>query len=241
MKKLLPISFAVGALALQCLSSHADSVTVYTTVDDFSAPPSGSGWSGNTAAPSTDWDYDGSTVNGAANANPGGAGTAGSLAITPTGSTLGWTYLTELYLGNFDPAKVALDPGYSGGHFPEVNGTITMVYTVPDNAGGGAGTYYQPMLGFNAGWTWTLYGPDSTEYLGNVGGLDTYRGTWSYNIPDNSPWGVNLMIGANTDYAPIETFYVDDIVITAPEPGTVSLLGMSAGAFLLFRRSTRRH
>jgi hypothetical protein len=237
MKRLLVVStyLAAGAIAL-----HAAPVTVYTTVEDFSTPASSSGWSGDVAAPSTAWDFDGSAVNGAANANPGGTGTAGSLAITPTGSSLGWTSLGELYIGNFDSARIALDPGYAAGHFPAVQGTITMVYTVPDNAGGGAGTYYEPMLGFNAGWGWNLGGPNSTEYLGTIGGFETYRGTWSYSIPDCDPWGANLMIGANTDYAPIETFYVDDIIVNAPEPGTMSLLALGAAALLARRSANRR-
>jgi hypothetical protein len=233
MKKQLAVSILAGALVLPCLPGLAADVSVYTTFQDFNGPNSGGLISASTA-----WDYDGSTVNGQANTSPGGAGTGGSLAINPDGNTLNWGVFGELYIGNFDSARLALDPGYSAGHFPAVNGTITMVYTLPqDNAGGGGGTYYQPMLGFNAGWGWGLNGPDSTTYLGNVGGFETYRGTWSYSIPDNSPWGVNLMIGHNSDFAPIQPFYIDDIVISAvPEPATMMLLGIG-GAALLFRRS----
>ena len=249
MKKLIAFSIAVGALALQRVPAQAQPTTVYTTTEDFGLPSSTTGSLG-TMAPSTVWDYDGSTVNGAANATPSGTGTAGSIAFTPTGTgALGWGSLGDLYIGNFTSSRVALDPGYTAGPpsvFPAAEGTITMVYTLPDNNSAGAGTYYQPMLGFNAAWGWGLNGPDSTEDLGLVGGLQTYRGTWSYSIPETvDGWGVNLMIGANTDYAPAEPFYFDTIVVTeasvVPEPTTMALLGMGALTAILALRSRRAH
>jgi hypothetical protein len=244
MKTLLTVSLLAGAFVLQCIPIHAASpVTVYTTVEDFSTPASSGGWSGNTTAPSTAWANNGNNINGAANASPGGTGTAGSIAITPTGGVLNWTYFGELYIGNFATARQALDPGYieAGAIFPEAQGTITMVYTLPDNAGGGAGTYFSPMVGFNASWGWSLYGPGSTVALGIVNGKEAYQATFSYSIPANAGgWGVNLMLGANSDYAPIETFYYDDIIVTdvvvVPEPGTMSLLGIGALGVLLARR-----
>ncbi|MFO1475206.1 MAG: PEP-CTERM sorting domain-containing protein [Verrucomicrobiota bacterium] len=238
MNKIAVITLLAG-IAAQASTQAATSL--YSTVDDFNGPNSGGGWSGNTIAGSSAWDYDGSTINGAANSAPGGAGSIGSLAVTPTGASLGWTQLGELYVGNFDSARVALDPGYAAGFFPAATGTLTMVYTVPDNGGGGGGTYYQPMLGFNAGWGWSMNGPDSTTYLGTIGGLETYQGSWNYSIPDNSPWGVNLMIGANTDYAPVESFYFDAIQVTAsvvPEPATLSLLGLGALGLVLRRKQS---
>ena len=226
----------VGAFALP---THAATTNVlYTTFDDFGGPGNFSGWSGNTAAATTAWDFDGSTVNGAANASPGATGTAGSLAITPSpGADMGWTYLCELYIGNFTTGREAIDPGY-GPDFVTLSGQFQMVYTLPDNALAGAGTYYAPMLGFNAGWTWGLNGPDSTEYLGTVGGLETYRGTWSYSIPATpGDTYVNIMIGASTDYLPVEDFYVDQLVAIVPEPASVALLVMGAVTLLAVRRS----
>lgn len=249
MKRLIAASLVVGAIVLQSLPTHAQyPTTLYTTVEDFSTPSSSSGWSGNTTAPSSAWDSDGSTVNGTANASPGGAGTAGSIEFVPSGSgPLGWTYLGELYIGSFATAKVTLDPSYvdAGTIYQGANGTITMVYTLPDNALGGAATYFQPMIGFNASWGWSLYGPASTSSLGIVNGKDTYQATFSYSIPANAGgWGVNLMLGADTDYAPIEPFYYDNIVVTEatviPEPTTMALFGMGALTVGFLARRARK-
>jgi len=237
MNRIAVITLLAGIVALPQAQAGT---SLYTTVEDFNSGGSYSGWSGDTMTGSSAWNYDGSTVNGAANLSPGGTGTGGSLQINPSGANLGWTSLGELYVGNFDSARVALDPGYAAGHFPAVSGTISMVFTIPDNGGGGAGTYFQPMLGFNAGWGWSMNGPDTTTSLGVVGGLDTYLGTWSYSIPANDPWGANFLIGANSDYSPVEPFYYDDIQVTvAPEPTTMSLLGMGSLAVLFVRRSRR--
>ncbi|HMP80811.1 MAG TPA: PEP-CTERM sorting domain-containing protein [Pirellulaceae bacterium] len=252
MKKFIVVAIAVGAFVLQSATTQAYPTTLYTTADDFTGNNNGAGWSGNTITPSTAWDFDGSTINGTANASAGGAGTAGSLAITPLGnwSTTGgtWTGLGELYVGNFLSARLTLDPGYNPGPpeaiFPAASGTITMVWTLPDNGGGGLGTYYEPMLGFNAAWGWTMGGPSSTVSLGVVGGLETFRSTWNYTIPQTTnAWGVNLQFGANTDYNPVDIFYIDEIVVTTatavPEPAAAALLGLGALTALMVARSKR--
>ena len=81
-----------------------------------------------------------------------------------------------------------------------------------------------------------MWDATSSDYLGIVGGKETYRANFTYSIPATTGLGyLNLMIGMNTDYAPIETFYIDAIQVV-PEPATMSLLGMGVLSVLLVRR-----
>lgn len=234
-----PAFSLIGIVALS-LAQLASAQVLFTTVEDFT------GWTGNlgsTVTTSTSYDYDGSTVNGAGNlSNPGGTGTAGSLAVTwaPTVGTFN-SIAVASYQGGNQAFLSVLDPGSSvvGNSMAAYSGTLNLVYSLPDNEGG---NYFQLgiLLQYDAnGYYQTFFPSSSDTYLGTFGGLDTYQAAIPYTITAGAQNGFGFSIMYNSDYSPIDTFYIDRIEVAAvPEPTTIALLGfgMLGMAFQLRRR-----
>jgi len=233
----LLITITALAATLQTVSAQV----LFTTTNDFS------GWSGNagsTVGSTTDFDYDGSTVNGAGNlSNPGGVGGGGSLSVQWAGG-----------VGNFNPIAVApyeganqgfmsiIDPGQSvaGNTMAAYSGTLNLVYTLPDNEGG---NYFQLgiLLQYAADSYYQQFFPAGSDtFLGTIDGFDTYKATIPYTITAGAESGFGFSIIYNSNYSPLEPFYVDQIsVAVVPEPTTISLLASGVSVLALYARRRR--
>jgi hypothetical protein len=256
MKTLLKLtlsSVGVMALAVQTVSAQ----NLFSTYSDFT------GWSGSagaSAGPSSDWDYDGSTINGAGNnpgntgssINPGGSSPVGSLGITWASSAGNYNNLAfspgEAYNKSFmhtiDPGSLAAytdESGYGAGTTVAYSGTLSMVYTIPDNE---AGSYFE--LGVDLAYTpnyYSVFLPSSITPLNGglpVNGQITVEATIPYSITaGNNLQGFAFGIAYNSDYQPVLPFYVDSIsVVAVPEPSSLALAAL--GGLCMFRVLRRR-
>jgi hypothetical protein len=249
MKKLVFLSAGILAFALQ--NASAQTFSLFTTTNDFSTW--NNGWGATTVGASSDWDYDGSAVNGQGNNTAaGGVGTPGSLAINANGS--GWT-LGALYYGagnpNFmhaiDPGSLAAynaeSPGGSGnpGITTAFSGYLQMVYTVPINEPGGFALDLFYAYDSNGGWG--VANPSSVVDLGPSTAQDiftnpqeNYLATYNYSISAGALQYFNLGLIYNPGSS-LSTFYVDAIIV--PEPGTAALFGLGALGFAFLARRRR--
>jgi hypothetical protein len=233
---------ALGLMSLATAPARAQSTMLFTTSSDFTGWTGGNDGNANpiTAASSTAYDFDGSTVNGAGNnpgnsgssINVGGSSTGGSLQLTDTesnnpGSSLGYSTLAyspgEAYNSAF---MTAIDPGstaaysaassYGPGTTLAYSGTLQLTYTVPTIS---AGSYLQ--VGVNLaydgdGYYGTFFPTASAASDGTVDGLHTYTETIPYSINAGALNGFGLGIQTNTDYVPTSPFYVDSIEVVTP-------------------------
>ncbi len=236
----------LGVCAGLCLgvSSFAGAQTLFTTTSDFTGWGNDVGGVSNT--PTTAWDFDGSTTNGAGNStNPGGTGTAGSLAIS--GPEVGYGNIVDIgestnqaFLSVLDPGSTAVSyppPNYSqvDGTLTAYSGTLSLAYTIPTNTGG---SYFEIGVGLNYdGHGYNPFLPSSNSFT-TVDGLLTGVATIPYTISAGSISYFDFQLWSNTNYATPGTFYVDDIQVNqVPEPASMGLVG--AGMALLGLRRRR--
>ena len=222
MKKLALLSIGILAFALQ--NANATNTILYSTDDDWT------NWNsvqGLTFQATTAFDYDGLTVNGIGNpSNAGGAGTGGSLEVSPivpcnwglAGPAFGLANPTEAVL-------VAMDgPGAGfGSPVAAQTGTLLVDYTMPDNTLGGSsfsmGIFFQD----DAQW-----GGWSASQNIDLGPVTTPSGTeemYEAVIPYSLSAAANLsyaQIGfwIFTDYQGVNPWYVDNISVV-PLPVTI--------------------
>jgi hypothetical protein len=218
------VLFSVGMLAFALLSANATNTILYSTDDDWT---SWDGTQGLTFQDTTAFDYDGVTVNGIGNSsNAGGAGTGGSLQVSPivpcnwgqTGPAFGFGGPTTAVL-------VAMDgPGADYGQ-PLVaqTGTLLVDYTMPDDTG--SGTYFSMGIFFqdNAQWGgWSAsqnidLGPVTTPY----GTEEMYEAVIPYSLsPTPSLSYAQIGFWIFTDYTGVKPWYVDNISVV-PLPVSV--------------------
>jgi hypothetical protein len=249
------------ALAVQTVSAQ----NLFSTYSDFTGwansdnggPPSANP---STVGPSSAWDYDGSTINGAGNnpgnsggsINVGGSSAAGSLSVTWGSSVGSYGYPAfspgEAYNPSFmhtiDPGSLAAysaESGYGQGTTVAYTGTINMVYTKPDDESGGGG-YFQLgiVLNYNGNFGQFFGGPETS--LGMVDGQPAYEVSVPYTINAGGPANLNyFMLGViyNSNYQPVLPFNIDSIsVVPVPEPSSLAFAAL--GGLCMFRVVRRR-
>jgi autotransporter-associated beta strand protein len=146
---------ALGAAALVTSAfdsrAAAQNTTLFTTTSDFTGWVLDDAGRVNSVAPTTAYDFDLSTTNGAGNSsNPGGASTAGALSIDTTGKAVGgYGNIVETPdLSNNQTFLSAFDPGATAGAGTVAfSGNLSVTYTVPAFAG--SNVYYQLGIGLH--------------------------------------------------------------------------------------------
>jgi PEP-CTERM motif len=198
-------------------SANAQNVTLFTTADDFTGWGTGSA----TPAPSTAYDFDGSTTNGAGNYTTG-TGTAGSLQLTT--ATPGYGNLANLpgeagnsaFMSAIDPGSVAAysaASGYGPGSTVAYSGSLQVTFTAPAHS---SGTYFQigMLIQYDGGYNQDF--SSSTVNDGTVDGLSTITATIPYSFGAGSFNYLNMSLMSNTDYAITAPFYIDQIQVVHP-------------------------
>jgi hypothetical protein len=235
----------VTALAVQTVSAQ----NLFSTYSDFTGW--GNAGSGSTVAPSSDWDYDGSTINGAGNSgNVGGSSPGGSLAITWAPSVTSFNVIAFSPGEAFNPAFMqAIDPGsvaayqppnYVAGNTVAYNGALQIIYAEPDNEGG---NYFQVGvdLAYDANGYYSQFFPSSDTVLGYTSDNNAiHEVTIPYNIVGGSLTSLSMGIFYNSNYQPaVFPFYIDSIsVVAVPEPSSLAFAAL--GGLCMFRVVRRR-
>ena len=215
MKKLALFSIGILALALQ--SANATNTILYSTDDDWT------NWNsvqGLTFQGTTAFDYDGVTVNGIGNPlNAGGAGTGGSLEVSPivpcnwgqAGPAFGLTGPTEAVL-------VAMDGPGAGFGSPVVaqTGTLIVDYTMPDYTNNG--TYFSMGIFFQDDAQWGGWSASQNTDLGPVTTPSGTQEMYEAVIPYSLSAAANLSYAQMgfwlfTDYQGTNSWYIDSISV----------------------------
>ena len=229
MKKLA--LFSIGMLAFALLSAHAGNTILYTTDNDWSNWNSTG--SGLTFKDTTAFDYDGVTVNGIGNpSNAGGAGTGGSLEVSPivpcnwgqAGPAFGLAGPTEAVI----VAMAGAGSGF-GSPLAAQSGTLLVNYTMPDDTLGG--TYFTMGIFFQDNVQWGGWQASQNIDLGPVstpsGTEEMYQAVipYSLNAASSLDWA-QIGFWLFTDYTGVNPWYVDSISVVPlppviiPTPGT---------------------
>ncbi len=215
MKKLA--LFSIGVLALALVSANATNTKLYSTDDDWTSWDSVQGL---TFQDTTAFDYDGVTVNGIGNPlNAGGAGTGGSLEVSPivpcnwgqAGPAFGLTGPTTAVL-------VAMDgPGADYNQpFAAQTGTLLVDYTMPDDTG--SGTYFSMGIFFQSNAQWGGWSANQNIDLGPVttpyGTEEMYEAVIPYSLSATPSLGyAQIGFWIFTDYTGTKPWYVDNISV----------------------------
>ena len=241
----LLLTITALAAAIQTVSAQV----MFTTTNDFS------GWTPNDGStvgfrPATTFSSDSSAINGGGNqSGPGGTSDSGSLGITWginnfTGVAFspGLAYLPS-FMHAVDPGSLAAfnaEAGFGPGTTTAYSGVMQMVYTVPDDESGGGG-YFQLGLILNYSGNFGFFFPSSTIDLGFApNGQDMQLATIPYTINAVNA-GLNyfsLGIAYNSNYQPVDEFYVDQIAVV-PEPTTTALFGSGIAVLAFYARRRR--
>jgi hypothetical protein len=239
--KLKGVLVAAGVAGVGAILSIATPVKAYvvlfTTADDWSQ-------STNPTPVTTTWDYDGSTTNGYGNLTaPDGPGTAGAAAYGLSARTpLGYGEIDGLSTPYNQDFISKIDPGCDMSTQTSVaySGTFYLTYSLPADATGSyfylgiqlqyaADGYYGPVFNYAGGDT----------FDGVVQGQNVYTAVIPYTINAGNFYGFGFGVMSNSDYeSPSQgNLYIDSIASSAnaPEPASLSLLGL-AGMSLLGRR-----
>ncbi len=259
MKKLALVSAVILAFALQNATAQTlpGYLELLTTADDFNNAGTSTG-NGSTVTVLSGFSLDNNNINGLNNsAAPGGAGTAGALAIQfPSGPTYNYSeWVAGVGISSWEePLINAIDPGsigsynsyssYGPGTLVAYSGNLSLTYSVPDNEGG---SYFQLGITLNYDNNYGTFWTENPTYLGMVtvpgsilGPQSVYQATIPYTINATSLTYFQMGIAYNSDYDPVDPFVIDDIEVQAiPEPGTMALVGMGALGFAFLARRRR--
>lgn len=216
---------------------------LFTTADDFAGWFDG--WVGAQTETAT-WDFDAVTVNGLGNTTaPNQAGTAGALQLTWSSGNWGaiaWSpgeQSNPYFMHAINPGSIAAWSEESGGGPGQIvswTSVIKIVFTLPDNQGG---SYFWPGIVFNYDGNWDTFYPTDMTYLGtDTDGREIYEYTIPYTLDATQLTYFQFGIIYNSDYSPLEPFYMDGVRVLVPEPTVPTIIAI-ASICMLMRRWSR--
>ena len=199
-------------------------VVLYTTTNDFTGWTTGADFS--SVGPTT-FDLDGDHTNGLGNTSaPGALGTGGSLACQWASNN----YVTPFSYGPDESTNTAFITAL------EQATSLTFEFTTPTNNGG---NYFQLGVLVNCNGRFDVLFPTTSTALSN--GVSQATVDWAteaglilnaQRVNSNSFSFFQIGLSYNSDFAPTNTFYVDNIAVITNTPtaniiGTVTLAAQS--------------
>jgi autotransporter-associated beta strand protein len=230
----IPLVFASAASA---------QITLFTTTSDFTGWTVSNSSVVNTTEPTTSFDFDGSTTNGAGNATtPGGTSTGGSLEIDTGSNSLG-TYSAIVQspdLSNNQTFLSAFDPGATVANgTTNYAGNLTMTYTVPTFAGNQVYDQVGILLTYTGTGAFNGGGPFFATSTTNstVNGQSCVTAVIPYTMRAEAAGAMHLSLFLNAgvygtgvpgvnDVA-TEPIYVDDLNVPSPLPPNNATWGLN--------------
>ena len=217
---------SISVVPLPIIVSPPPGQSVFTTYEDF-APWTSAG--GDLVQGDLGWSVIVNPINGLGNTTaPGAGGTDGSLLVDWSSLETGWGDIADAPSeGSNTGFMQAIAPGSTGANIAASYGNIYLDYSQPDNTDGG--TYFQLGVLLQYQGNWSPFFWSSTTDLGvqDPFGNEVYEATIPYSIAaePNNYFSFGIMV--NSDYQPVNGFYIDEISVVAAQAPLITGISLN--------------